>query len=409
MTLDQNEELSIDHLFRHHSGQMIAVLVRIFGIDQIDQIEDAVQDSLLKALKRWPIYGVPEKPLPWLIQVAKNGVYDKLRRDGKMQSSDDLDPGTVEQNEVFFENELSEDQLRLIFACCHPSISADSQIAITLKTVGGFSNKEIASAFLAKKTTIDKLVTRAKGKLKQHRESVTIPSAEKLPGRIGAVVKVLYLMFNEGYMASGGSEILRRDLCREAIRLAEILESHPKTSGPTVNALLALFYFQSSRFESRTDTSGMPILLPDQNRSTWDKALIRKGLVQLTESARGENLTSYHLEAEIASIHAVAEDYESTDWERILDCYRLLEDITGSPVVALNRIYALSRTGRIEEAFEQLSDYQKFDFEGLYQYFLVKAELAKDLGQDSLARKSYERVSEMTDNEAIRKYVRAKI
>ena len=405
----KSNELEIDHLFRHNSGQMVAVLVRTFGISYIDDIEDAVQDSLVKALKLWPINGVPEKPLPWLIQVSKNSILDKIRRDVKLVESEESDTAAAEQSDVYFENELNEDQLKMIFACCHPAISSDSQIAITLKTVGGFNNREIASAFLSKKTAIDKLITRAKSQLKKQRQSFVIPSPDKLPDRLDSVLKVIYLIFNEGYMASGGSEVLRRDLCFEAIRLAQLLEKHPRTALPKTSALLALLYFQASRLENRTDDHGLPVLLPDQDRKAWDRKLIVLGLQQLQASAKGNELSTYHIEAEIASLHAVAQTYEETNWKRIVECYELLEMRTGSSVVHLNKLFAKSRLGNVADVFEELMEIEPGEYDSLYQYHLVRAELEKELGMSLQARKSYQNVIGLTRNEAIKDFVSQRI
>jgi RNA polymerase sigma-70 factor (ECF subfamily) len=406
--------ISVDHLLRHNSGQMVAVLTRIFGFELIDQIEESIQEALIKALKSWAIKGVPENPTAWLIQVAKNHLFDQLRRDNKSVSFDEQIRETdrfaeLAEESVYFEDEISEDQLRLIFACCHPSIPKDSQIALTLKTVGGFNNREIASAFLAKKTAIDKILVRAKKRLKEHREQFVIPNPEKLPSRLDAVLKVLYLMFNEGYMASEGDELIKKDLCFEAIRLVRLLASHRLTSLPKVNALAALMLFQASRLSSREQGDGVPNLLSEQVRSEWDQKMIADGLEFLLASASGTEVSEYHLEAEIASQHCLAASFETTDWELILDSYELLIKKRSSPIVALNRVFALAKVKGPETALAELESLQGNELDGYYPYHLTAAELLEQTGSFEQAALSYRTALRLTKNSSVQKFVEKKL
>ncbi|NNE65337.1 MAG: sigma-70 family RNA polymerase sigma factor [Pyrinomonadaceae bacterium] len=414
MEIKNDVKNSVDHLLRHNSGQMVAVLTRIFGFCLLDQIEDAIQESLIKALKTWSIKGVPENPTAWLIQVAKNHLYDELRRENKSVSFDDEIRETervaeLAEKRVYFEDEISEDQLRLIFACCHPAIPKDSQVALTLKTVGGFNNREIASAFLAKKTAIDKILVRAKKRLKEIRDRFDIPPPDVLPSRLDAVLKVLYLLFNEGYMATEGEDLVRKDLCFEAIRLTKILASHPVTKVPRVNALAALFLFQASRLAARSHDDGIPSLLSEQDRSKWDHGMIAEGLTYFRASAEGTEISEYHLEAEIACEHAVARSFESTNWNLILDSYERLLAIRPSPIVSLNRAFALGKVQGPEAALAELRGLLDAGMEDYYPFHLTAAEFYVQTGRNNLAAESYMKALKLTANESVKKFVKKKL
>lgn len=405
---------SVDHLLRHNAGQMVAVLTKIFGFALIDQIEDAIQEALVKALKIWTIRGVPDNPTAWLIQVAKNHLLDQLRRENKSVAFDDEIRETdryaqLAEDSVFFDDEISDARLRLIFACCHPSIPKDSQIALTLKTVGGFNNREIASAFLAKKTAIDKILVRAKQSLKKHRGHFDIPGPESLPKRLEAVMKVLYLMFNEGYMASEGKDLIRKDLCFEAIRLAKFLASHPVTHSPRVNALAALFLFQASRLSSRSHSSGVPSLLSEQDRSVWDRRMIVEALGYFRRSASGDEVSEYHLEAEIACQHAVADSFETTNWELILRSYDQLLELRPSEIVALNRIYALGKVRGPESALSELEALKTGSLENYYPFHLASGEFFEQTGNMEDAVAAYSRALELANNASVKKFVKNKL
>ncbi len=414
MNSEREANISVDHLLRHNSGQMVAVLTRIFGFEQIDQIEDAVQEALLKALKNWAIKGVPENPTAWLIQTAKNHLFDYLRKANKSVSFDDEFREAERyaekaENAVFYDKEISEDHLRLIFACCHPLIPKDQQVALTLKTVGGFNNREIASAFLAKRTAIDKILVRAKKRLKEHREQFKIPDPESLPSRLEAVLKVLYLMFNEGYMATEGKELIRKDLCFEAIRLIRLLASHPVTNSPKVNAMAALFLFQASRLSSRSHSDGIPNLLSEQDRSEWDRDMIAEGLRFFRESASGDEISEYHLEAEIACQHVLADSFESTNWPLILKSYKQLLKLRPSPIVALNKAFALGKVEGPEAALVALEELKNEGLEDYYPFHLTSAEFYEQTGKCEEAKSSYRLAMRLSNNDSIKKFVEKKL
>lgn len=401
---------SIDHLFRHQAGQMVSVLARKFGVANIELIEDSVQDAMIAAMKTWPYSGVPANQTAWLIQTAKNRAIDHLRRSAKSDSIDDgeTEISVEDSADTRFSSELTEDQIRMMFACCHPEISADARVALTLKIVGGFTGGEIARAYLAKDETVAKMLTRAKQKLRTL--ELEIPAGDALNERLDSVLRVLYLLFNEGYAASDGPDLIRRDLCEEAIRLVRILLAHPLTAKPKAHALLALFLFQFARFSTRSDDQGELLLLADQNRSKWDRGALIQGLEHFRKAASGDELSEYHIQAEIASIHGLADDYSSTDWERIVTCYDQLLERNFSPVVALNRLVAVAEHRGAAIAFDELaslgSNYMMTSFN---LYHLVRGHLCVRMGHSEDACNSFERAAELTSNESVRRFIARKL
>lgn len=411
-----NVSESVDHLFRRHAGQMTAVLTRIFGFQKIDLIEDAIQESMLRAMKNWSVRGQPDNPRAWLIQVAKNNVLDRLRqssRDEDLETAgrqlDEYARMASSDNAAGFTNEIAEDQLQMIFACCHSSLTPDSRIALTLKTVGGFSVPEIARAFLSNREAVAKMLVRAKSRLRQERSAFGIPGPAELRPRLDSVLKVLYLMFNEGYSASAGEDPVRTDLCHEAIRLAKLLAEHPLTSDPRVHALAALFLFQASRLPARSGAGGSLIVLPDQDRSLWDRRMIADALRHFAASASGDEISDYHLEAEIASYHAVTGTYESTDWTALLAAYDRLLERRHSPIAALNRIIALAEVEGAETALSELRAIEDTKLETYFPYHITLAELFQRTGRTRKALKAYEFASGLVCNEAAGRFVDDKI
>ncbi len=407
---------SIDRLFRHDIGQMISVLTRIFGIGKIDLVEDALQIALSRALKKWAFKGIPGNPKAWLIQVAKNHILDQLRRDNKSVGFEEEFRKTDEYahkadfiDSVYFEHEIFEGQLQMIFACCHPSIPVDSQIALTLKTVGGFSVSEIAHAFLAKKDAVAKMITRAKTRLRDHNVKLEIPGRENISSRLEAVLKVLYLMFNEGYTASIGNELTRNDLCHEATRLAKLLAAHPVTSSPKTSALTALFLFQASRLPARNSDDGTILVLAEQDRSLWDRGKIADGLSYLRASASGCEVSEYHLEAEIASYHVLSKSFDSTDWKSLVGVYEELLERNPSPIAALNKTIAVSHVEGAKAALTELNSLDDRKLQNYYPFFITKGELLHMTGSPHEAILAFEEAIRLTDNEPIKRFVKEKI
>jgi RNA polymerase sigma-70 factor (ECF subfamily) len=333
----------VDHLFRHSAGRMVAVLARRLGAERLDLAEEVVQDALVRALETWPYRGVPDNPRGWLFQVARHRAFDVLRRRGVWHAK--LEALAVEWPEAPAGADgggVNDDELAMILMCCHPGLPRPARVALTLKTVGGFSVDEIAAALLARPTSVAQRLVRAKRRLRTERIGLGIPPADALPQRLDSVLDVLYLLFNEGYTAHGGENLVRAELCGEAIRLALIVVAHPPTDLPPVRALVALMLLQSSRLPARADEAGELRLLADQDRARWDQRAIAAGLSHLERAAEGDTVTVYHLEAAIAACHAVSPDEASTDWPYVLQLYDDLLTLKPSPVVALNRAIALA-------------------------------------------------------------------
>jgi RNA polymerase sigma-70 factor, ECF subfamily len=335
----------VDHLFRHSAGQMVATLTRVFGPEHLELAEEVVQEALVSAMQQWSIGGIPENPRGWLFKVARNRALDQLRRDANLRTKEPEIASVftnASEDEPAFAHELRDDQLRMMLMCAHPAIPAESRIALTLKTVGGFSVDEIARAFLTKKETIAQRIVRAKRLIREEQIPLELPSRAELPGRLETLLDVIYLMFNEGYSALAGEELVRQDLCAEAIRLGRTLSEHPATSNPAVHALLALMLLQAARLPARVDAAGELAPLAEQDRAQWDQQLLADGLRTLQRAGSGDRLTAYHVEAAIAACHAAAPSFAETDWPEIVRRYDLLLELKPSPVVALNRAVALA-------------------------------------------------------------------
>ncbi len=303
----------VAHLFRHEAGRMTSVLACTLGFDRLDLAEDIVHDAMVQALQSWPFQGIPDNPRAWLYRVAKNRALDVVRRENRFRpiSADahylqQQDATDAMAQQLFFDEAITDSQLRMLFAICHPAISPESQTAMCLKILCGLSVHEIAGAFLTSEDTIAKRIYRAKEKIKQDGIQLEVPTGPGLSARLEAVLKSVYLLFNEGYTSAQPDALIRRDLCEEAMRLTLLLTETPHTHSPAVDALLALMGFQVARFEARTDENGAIVLLADQDRRRWNQVLIRRGHTYLNRSAEGNILIEYHLEAGIAMLHSSA-------------------------------------------------------------------------------------------------------
>lgn len=341
----------LDQLFRRQSAQMVAVLTRAIGGRHLALAEEAVQDALVTALQQWPFRGVPQDPAAWLYRVARNRALDRLRHrkiagDKQAVLATEWPARVAAPAQVALAGELppvDDDQLGMMFMTCHPAIPRESRVALTLKVVGGFGVAEIARAFLAQESAVAQRLVRAKRTLRDRDVAFGPPAPDELPERLDSVLEVVYLMFNEGYAVTTGDHLIQHEITAEAIRLARALTQHPVTAIPKAWALLALLALHAARFNARVDATGDLYRLRDQDRSRWDRALIAEGLSALNRAAAGDELSTYHLEAEIAACHAVAPDWHDTDWPRIVACYDALVTMTGSPIVRLNRAIARSR------------------------------------------------------------------
>jgi RNA polymerase sigma-70 factor (ECF subfamily) len=390
-----------DHLFRHEAGKLVSVLTGIFGIERLQLAEDVVQEALVRAFQTWPYYGIPKNPAAWLTQTAKNLALDLIRREKLFQDKQPQiiafiehwsDNATTGESSLL-EGEIKDDRLRLMFACCHPLVAAEAQVALALKTLCGFSIGEISRAFLTNEAVIAKRLTRAKQKIREDRIPFEIPAGDELSRRLDGVLQTLYLLFNEGYKASSGERLVREELCDEAIRLAALLSEHPAGNRPRTHALLALMLLNGARLPSREDADGNLLRLKEQDRSSWNRTMIARGMFHLSQSAAGDEITEYHLQAGIAACHCAAKDYESTDWQQILSLYDRLVEFDDSPVVALNRAIVVANVhgpGAGLDAVAAIQNREKLD--SYYLLYAVLGELEAQLN-DPLAAAGYFRKS----------------
>jgi RNA polymerase sigma factor (sigma-70 family) len=371
----------LEHLFRHESGKMVAILTRIFGIEHLNLAEDVVQEALIRALQTWPFYGLPENPSAWILRASRNLALDVVRREKVFREKQpeivrlldraDSSPDT----EAFGEHEIADDRLRLMFVCCHPRIPAEAQVALALKTLCGFSITEISRAFLTSEAAIAKRLVRAKQQIRQAGIPFEIPSGEELAQRLDTVLQALYLLFNEGYKASTGEKLVREEICEEAIRLTTLLVAHPAGNQPRTHALLALMLLNAARFRTRVDSEGNLLKLEDQDRSRWDQALIARGMFHFAQSGAGSQISEYHLQAGIAACHCAAKDYASTDWRQILALYDLLARFDPSPVIALNRAVVLANLNGAQAGLEAVAAIP--ELKKLKSYYLLYAVLGE--------------------------------
>lgn len=408
----------VDHLFRHQAGRMVSTLTRIFGPQHLDLAEEVVQDALLRALQQWPFKGVPENPTAWMVEVARNRALDLLRRETSFRSkSEDIvrafntqEALANDRSDAALSGELLDDELGMIFMACHPSIPREGRIALTLKTVGGFGVSEIARAFLAREATIAQRLVRAKRRIREEEIRFELPSASDLSARLDSVLEVIYLLFNEGYTAHSGENLIRKDLCEEAIRLCALLVRHPVTDLPKSHALLSLMLLQSARLAARVSECGDMFLLEEQDRALWDRRLINRGIYHLGRSAEGDEMTEYHLQAGIAACHVGAPSYEATDWPRIVYLYDQLLRLNSSPVVALNRAVALSRWRGPQAGIEELGRIASHP--AMTDYYLFHAtmgELWRQSGEGEKAVSCYRRALASPCSEPERRFLLRKI
>lgn len=410
----KNIDQLADHLFRHESGKMTAVLTRIVGFQNLETAQDIVQDTLLQAMQSWR-QAIPENPSAWLYKVARNKAIDHIRR---QQKFNEISPRyiyllqtenarTAELPSVFLEEEIHDSQLRMMFACCHPSIPGESQIALTLKTLCGLNTAEIAKAFLTNEEIISKRIYRAKEKIRLEKIVLDVPAGSDLIYRLDMVLRSLYLLFNEGYNSSQPEQLIRERLCEDAIRLCHLLTLQSFTNYPRVQALLSLMCFQSSRLNARLDDKGNIIVLKYQDRSKWYRPLIQKGFDYLDGAAEPYEVSPYHLEAAIASLHAASPSFEATDWKTIGHLYELLYKVQPTPIVAMNKAIASAYASNRQKALEELQQ-----IKGLEQHHLYYASIGEmylELEEKAAAKTYFEKAYSLTHSPAERKLLLSKI
>jgi RNA polymerase sigma factor (sigma-70 family) len=395
-----------DDLFRHQTGKLISVLTGIFGINRLQLAEDVVQESLVRALRTWPYAGIPKNPAAWLTQTAKNLALDLIRREKLFHDKEPQIIAFMEQwpsdsaagESPMFESEIRDGRLPLMFTCCHPLLPAEAQTALALKVLCGFGVAEIASAFLMSEAAIAKRLTRARQKIQQLHIPFEIPPGDELSIRLGGVLQTLYLLFNEGYKASSGDSLIKEDLCREAIHLTSLLAEHPTGNQPRTHALIALMLLNAARLPARTDAEGKILRLNEQDRSTWNQAMIARGMQHLSASAAGDELTSYHLQAAIAACHCAASDYESTDWRKILSLYDRLLELDDSPVIALNRAVAVANVHGAQAGIEAVAAIHNANqLNSYYLLYAVLGEFEKQLNNFQASIDNFRKALELTE------------
>jgi RNA polymerase sigma factor (sigma-70 family) len=397
---------AIDAIWRIESARIIAGLARI--VRDVGLAEDLAQDALLTALERWPESGVPEKPGAWLMAVAKYRAIDHLRRNRRVEEKhvelghelEARQEMAVPDLEAAIDDPVGDDLLRLMLIACHPVLSSEARVALTLRLLGGLTTDEIARAFLVPESTVAQRIVRAKRTLRETHVAFEVPRGAELAARLSSVLEVVYLVFNEGYSATAGNDWIRPALCEDALRLGRIL-AELASAEPEVHGLVALMEIQASRLRARVGPSGEPILLLDQNRGRWDQLLIRRGLAALERAEQlGGRLGPYALQAAIAACHARARTAEETNWERIVALYDALAQLTPSPVVDLNRAVAVGMAfgpaAGLELVDELISD---LSLEGYHLLPSVRGDLLAKLGRGDEARREFERAAALTRNE----------
>ncbi|MBZ0114383.1 MAG: RNA polymerase sigma factor [Thermoanaerobaculia bacterium] len=402
---DPSLSAAVEAIYRADSRRVLATLIRLLG--DFDLAEEALHDAFRAALEQWPSDGKPRNPVSWLVSTGRFKAIDRLRRRARYDLSDNFDhlrADEIEGAEIWEGNDLEDDRLRLIFTCCHPALSPDAQIALTLREMCGLTTEEIAAAFLSKPSALAQRIVRAKGKIRDARIPYRVPEGAELPDRLHAVLRVIYLVFNEGYSASSGSSITRGDLSAEAIRLGRLL-AELLPDGESIG-LLALMLLQDSRREARTSEEGEVVLLEDQDRTRWDRAQIDEGLILTERALRTGRIGSYALQAAIAAVHAEAANPEGTDWAQIVALYDVLLRLEPSPVVELNRAVAVAMRDGTEAGLRLVDDLVKREV--LAEYPLLhaaRAEFYRRMGQRAEARRSYERALSLSPAEPQRRFL----
>ena len=410
-TVPEQLSRTVETLYRSESGRILATLIRLLG--DFDLAEEAMHEAFAAALSLWPRSGVPGSPRPWLISTARFKAIDTLRRRARFDASQGelarhLEAQCNSAEKSNEEDSLEDDRLRLIFTCCHPSLAPEAQVALTLREVCGLTTEEIARSFLVTPATLAQRIVRAKAKIREARIPYEVPKPEELPERLGAVLQVIYLVFNEGYSAAAGAEVMRAELTGEAIRLGRLLaELQPE---PEVLGLLALMLLQESRRAARTSATGELILLESQDRSLWNREQITEGVALVERALQSRRFGTYTLQAAIAAVHAQAESVAMTDWRQIVALYNQLARIQPSPVVHLNRAVAIAECDGPEAGLTHID--AVLEHGELANYYLAhsaRAELCRRLGRTAEARASYEKALALTQQEPERQFLQDRI
>lgn len=401
----------LDHLFRHEYGKLVSMFTNKYSPDLIDTIEDAVQEALFKAAKQWSFQSMPDNPSAWLYRVVNNQMIDYLRKENRSVSYEQAgtnDPVAEERAELPEEKVIVDDQLRMIFACCHPTMKPSEQLMLSLKLLCGLSVKEIARAFLKHEEATKRAITRAKVKFREEVGELKVPEGGELEERLEAVLQVIYLLFNEGYKATEGSQLMKQELCEEAIRLAFLLTNEPSCDKGELKALISMMLFKAARFPARTDESGNLLTLENQDRSKYDEDHIKWGWQFLHDSSKFSGSSVYQLEAAISCYYTTAETYEKTNWKAILSLYDTLVKLKPVPVVQMSRVLVLSKVKGAELALKEMAGLEEV-IEGNQSFLALKADLYAETGNWSDARAHLQKAIGQALNIAERRFLEKKL
>ncbi|MEM8927016.1 MAG: sigma-70 family RNA polymerase sigma factor [Bacteroidota bacterium] len=402
----------LDHLFRNEYAKVMAILTKRYGVSHIEDIEDVVQETFVKAMKVWGYRSIPDHPTAWLLKVASNGMIDLLRRQKKISTDVEVTKGESHEKETdtLLKNEIPDSQLKMIFACCDPKLSQEYQLILSLKLIGGFSNKELSEALLKKEETIAKGFTRAKKKFKDTVQFVKVPAEMGLQSRLFVVLRVIYLLFSEGYATTAGSQILKKDICFEALRLALLLRENDYCKHPNLEALIALMCFHISRFEARIDEKGELVSLDHHDRSLYNQDLIQIGLVHLQHAQSSSmNPSNYLFEAAVSYEHCTAKTFAETNWVAILRLYDLQAQNQPSPIAKLNRVIALQKVQGPKRALAELAVLaQEYDYEKVGLFYAIKAEVLREMNHPD-HNTFLRRAISMTENILLKQHLERKM
>lgn len=403
----------VDNLFRNEYGKMVSLLVSKYGASHLTLAEDVVQEAMYKAMQIWPYGEIPNNPAGWIYRVANNQMIDQLRRLNRQEYAED---SNIDLSLSSFEADINPDDvlkdelLKMLFVCCHPQLNIENQIILALKVLCGLGVKEIAACLLKSEAAVAKSYTRSRQKLVELEADFELPPKEELKDRLIVVLKVIYLLFNEGYKPSHGNKILNFDLCLEALRLNQLLLEAELGNLPETNALEALMYFHLARSESRMSEGGFIISLEDQDRSTWDQALISTGHYFLNKAVQEPVYSEYHIQAAISSLHCAAKSFEETNWEEILKLYDAMILRHPSAVTQLNRLVPLAHVKGFETAVKELKKIEKTGFlNNYYLLYIIKGHLLEKLKKPLKARAAYQAGVDLIENEMEREYINQKI